>query len=234
MKTAVIIQARMGSTRLPGKVLRLLGDRIALEWVVNAAKLIPGIDEVCIATSILSQDMPIVDWCKNNNICCFRGSESNVLSRYYDAACYLNADIIMRITSDCPFVDPFIASQVLHLVTNGVADYATNNMPPTWSHGLDCEAFTFATLESAHKNATKPDEFEHVTTFMRDNPYKFRVVNISCPIPNISQYRVTLDTKKDFIFLNKIAEKLRGKNIITVTDVLSAIKTIPKEFFPNE
>ena len=163
MKKVAIIQARMGSTRFPGKVLKHLLDKPLLEWVVNACQNIPLIDEVIVATTTELSDAPIVEWCNTNKIKAFRGNESDVLSRYYEAAKSVQADIIMRITADCPLLDPHLAGQVLYFIVSDNADYACNVLPPTWPDGLDCEAFTFRSLEVAYKKAIRKSDREHVT-----------------------------------------------------------------------
>ena len=164
MKKVAIIQARMGSARFPGKVLEYLRDKPILEWVIDAVSQIPMIDEIVVAAPDKNSDDPIEQWCTNKSICVFRGNEDDVLTRYYEAANFVNAGIILRITADCPLLDPNIAGQVLYLVTSNQADYATNTMPPTWPDGLDCEAFTFKALEDAFISATSLTDREHVTS----------------------------------------------------------------------
>jgi glutamate-1-semialdehyde 2,1-aminomutase/spore coat polysaccharide biosynthesis protein SpsF len=214
MKKVAIIQARMGSTRFPGKVLEPLLDKPILAWVVNAAQNIPTIDEVIVATSVTEADQAIVKWCEKMDVRVFQGSEEDVLSRYYEAASFFKADVVMRITADCPLLDPMIAGQVLHLVSQGHADYASNALPPTWPDGLDCEAFTFKALEYAHKNGSRQSDREHVTPFIHNNQKLFKTLNVSSPIPGLYKHRWTVDSPEDLKYLEEVL-KSYGKEIST-------------------
>ena len=222
MKKIAIIQARMGSTRFPGKVLESLQNKPVLEWVVAAAKKIPTIDEVVVATSTAEIDQPIVKWCERFGVSVYCGNEIDVLSRYYEAASFFKADIVMRITGDCPLIDPMIAGQVLHLVSEGYAHYASNAMPPTWPDGLDCEAFTFQALEKAYQNATRSSDREHVTSYIRNNQNSFKTLNVTCPIPGLEKYRWTVDSNEDLAFLNKALSRLEKE--ISLFSLLELLK----------
>jgi len=212
MKKILIIQARMGSERFPGKVLELLGGRPVLEWVVNAAKKVETSDSVVVATSTHRIDNAIEDWCRENQVNCFRGSEQDVLARYFDAATFYSADVIVRLTADCPLLQPEIISQVLYCVSSGLSDYASNVSPPTWPDGLDCEAFTFRALKKAYLMAVLPSEREHVTPFIRNNPSLFRIKNIALGLKNLGQHRWTIDTPEDLEFIEKLIQKSKGSN----------------------
>lgn len=207
MKKVAIIQARMGSSRFPGKVLENLADKPLLKRVVDRASAIPNIDAVVVATSDGDLDIPIVEWCIQNAVNYFKGSENDVLARYYFAAKEFNADVVMRITADCPLLDPNIAAQVLYLVSSGLADYSSNVLPATWPDGLDCEAFTFQTLEFAHLNATRISDREHVTPYIRNNQHRFKVLNVSAHIPGLQKHRWTVDTKEDLLFIEQLILK---------------------------
>ncbi|MBT4880682.1 MAG: aminotransferase class III-fold pyridoxal phosphate-dependent enzyme [Alphaproteobacteria bacterium] len=222
MKKVAIIQARMGSTRFPGKVLKELAGKPLLEWIVTRSKEIPLIDQVVVATSDQESDLPIVQWCKEHKVECFRGNEHDVLDRYYNAAQKMKADVIIRITADCPFLDPNVAGQVLSLVALGHADYASNILPVTWPDGLDCEAFTFSALESSHRMAVKRADREHVTSYIRNNQAKFKVLNLSCPLPDLGKYRWTIDTSQDLEYLETICKKV-GKDFSSYVELLSVL-----------
>jgi len=161
--TVALIQARMGSTRLPGKVLAELAGRPVLDWVVAAARAVPGVDRVAVATSDTDRDDPVAAWCADNGVSCHRGPEDDVLERFRGAAKAEEADTVMRLTADAPLLDPEVCGQVLLLLERTGADYASNVEPPCWPDGLDCEAFTFAALETAAREARRPSEREHVT-----------------------------------------------------------------------
>lgn len=201
MKKIAIIQARMGSTRFPGKVLKSLNGKPLLQWVVERTLKIPTLEHVIVATTDTQLDDQIADWCNNNKIAMFRGSELNVLKRFYDAAQHHFADIVLRITADCPLLDPYIAGQVLYLVSSGGADYASNTQPPTWPDGLDCEAFTITALTEAFHKATRDSDREHVTPYIRNNQHKFKTLNVPSPIQGLQKHRWTVDSKEDLDFI---------------------------------
>ena len=157
----------MGSSRLPGKVMEPLGQHPVISWVVRASKSIPGIDRVVIATSTSKQDEVIALWCESNDVDCYRGSENDVLGRYAMAARSEKAEIIIRITADCPFLAPLVCGQVLMLFKRSNADYASNDDPCTWPDGLDCEVFSAKALYEADNEAHDAFEREHVTPFIR-------------------------------------------------------------------
>lgn len=227
MKNVAIIQARMGATRFPGKVLEKLLDKPILEWIVSAAQKIPTIDEVVVATSKSKADKAIVDWCQKSDIHVYQGSEEDVLARFYEAATQYKADVVMRLTADCPLLDPWIAGQVLHLVSQGYADYASNIMPPTWPDGLDCEAFTFKALENAHQNALRPSDREHVTSFIRNNQNLFKVLNVPSPIPGLHKHRWTVDSPEDLAFLNKCLSRLKKEySVFSLLELLNNEKDL--------
>ena len=225
MKKIVIIQARMNSTRFPGKVLELLNGKPVLHWVVDACLKIPTIDQLVVATSDSIADQSITQWCNDHKIIVFNGSESDVLMRFYSAAKEYNADVIVRITADCPLMDPNIAGQAVYLVSSGMADYASNVLPPTWPDGLDCESFTFKALEDAHINATRPSDREHVTPYIINNQYKFKILNVSSPIIGLQKHRWTVDTKNDLQFIESLVKN--SKNNATIYDLLETLKNNP-------
>ncbi len=208
---AIIIQARMGSSRFPGKVLENLGEKPVLQWVTDTCSKISLATKIIVATSDNSQDDVIEKWCSDNNITCFRASETDVLARFYLAAKAFSAKIIMRITADCPLIDPAIADEVLHLVCSGDADYASNISPPTWPDGLDCEAISFKTLEIAHKEAKSKYDREHVTCFVRANQHRFRCLNVTAPAPRLSEHRWTVDTQEDLAYLSTLVSACKGR-----------------------
>lgn len=225
MKKTAIIQARMGSTRFPGKVLENLNGKPVLQWVVEAANKIPAIDNVVVATSDKDCDQQIVAWCAQNNQNVFQGDEQNLLKRFYDAAAAYNADAIVRLTADCPLLDPNIVGQVLYLVSNGDADYASNVMPASWPDGLDCEAFTVGALSVAYKNAKCLSDKEHVTPYIINNQHMFKCLNVSSPIKGLQEHRWTVDTKEDMAFIKQLVSKT--KTDATIYDYLETLKKTP-------
>ena len=208
MKTVAIIQARMTSSRLPGKVLADLDGRPVLAWVVRAAMAVPGVDKVVVATSVNETDEPIADWCVAEQVACYRGSEIDVLARYHQAAIAENADIILRLTADCPFIDPQVCGQVIALLKRTGADYACNTDPASWPDGLDCWAVTRQSLDTAAREATRPSEREHVLSYIRHNRKRFDCVGLKCPVPGLQGERWTVDTPDDLRFVSEVAERL--------------------------
>jgi glutamate-1-semialdehyde 2,1-aminomutase len=227
MKTVAIIQARMGSTRLPGKILQDLGGHPALFWVVRAARAIPGVDAVAVATSTAAADDAVVDWCAGIGVACHRGPEDDVLARFAIAARAETAGMVLRLTGDCPFLDPAVCGQVLALLRRTGADYATNQDPPTWPDGLDCEVMTAAALFAAEREAARPSEREHVTPFLRNNRHRFRVRALTCPLPGLPGLRWTLDDPRDMAFLRAVAAHLPADRAPSHLEVLAVLEARP-------
>jgi len=208
MTTVALIQARMGSSRLPGKVLEDLAGRTVLDWIVSAARAIPGVDRVAVATSDQAGDDAIVAWCASESVACHRGPEADVLERMRGAAEAEGAQTVLRLTADCPFLDPAVCGQVLLLFERSGADYVSNVDPPRWPDGLDCEVFTRAALDTAAREATRASDREHVTPFVRDQRHRFRIAALGCPIPGLARERWALDTADDLDRLRQIAERI--------------------------
>jgi spore coat polysaccharide biosynthesis protein SpsF (cytidylyltransferase family) len=208
-KTACIVQARLGSTRLPGKVLEMLGDAPVLEHVLRRCRAIAGVDEVVCATVDGPDGDAVAALADRLDVANYRGSESDVLARNQGAAHAAGADIVMRVTSDCPLIDPEICAAVLKLRAEAGADYAANNMPPSWPHGLDCEAFTIDALDEAAATATAAEDHEHVTPWIRRNR-AYQRVNLPGPGGGVVAQRWTLDYPEDLAFLRAVYERLPG------------------------
>ena len=204
MRTVAVIQARMGSSRLPGKVMMELGGVPVLAQVVARARVAPGVDAVCVATPITSQDDPLAALAETLGAEVARGSETDVLSRYALAAEVTGADRIVRITADCPFLDPRVAGRVLALLDTG-ADYASNVAPRSWPKGLDVEAFTRHALVRAHEAAVDPYDREHVTPWMRA---ELNCANAALPSDARAGWRWTLDHPEDLEFCRAVAWRL--------------------------
>jgi spore coat polysaccharide biosynthesis protein SpsF (cytidylyltransferase family) len=197
----------MGSSRLPGKVLMKLAGKTVLERVLERCGAIEGITDVCCAIPEGSKDDIVAEGARVWGAKVVRGSEVDVLQRYYDAALFCRADFVMRVTSDCPLLDPFVAARVLNLIQTGEFDYSCNNLPRTWPHGLDCEAFPFAQLERAAREATSHYDREHVTPYLRNHP-DLRKGVVHGPAHDVAKQRWTLDTPGDFEFLQALFERM--------------------------
>lgn len=222
MKTAIIVQARMTSTRLPGKVMLDLGGHTVLAHVLQRCAAVPGVDTVCCAIPAGADHEPVVSEAERAGVSIFRGSEGDVLDRYCRAARALSAKVVMRVTSDCPLIDPVVCGRVIRLLTEEAADYASNNMPPSWPQGLDCEAFTIAALERAAESARQPDEREHVTPWLRKHP-DMRKANLAGPGGNSAELRWTLDYQEDYEFLARLFRELPPWPATPTTEEVLAI-----------
>lgn len=196
MTTAVIVQARLGSTRLPAKVLLPLPNgRKVLEEVLHRCWCIPGVD-VVVAALPDTPENDILLSCISGDTVVVRGPEHDVLARYAKAAEAVKANVVMRVTSDCPLIDPVVCGQVLTLwaVDNGQRSFGTNNTPRTWPHGFDCEVFDANALKVADRKATSKEDREHVTPYLRRN---LPIENLPSP-EDRSHLRWTLDTLEDY------------------------------------
>lgn len=240
-KTVAVVQARMGSTRLPGKVLMDIAGRPTIDWVVEAARRAPGVDEVVVATSTLPQDDAIAQWARKRGISVVRGSETDVLSRYMAAMSATHADIIVRLTADCPFLDPTVIGEVIRLRTMKDAAYATNTDPPTYPDGLDVEVFKRSTLETANREAVRQTDRDTVTRFMVRNRFRFPAANSVCPVPNLVAERWVLDSPEDLEFVRAVAKKLGDTGqppsylqILSILDKEPWIRKINSRYARNE
>lgn len=211
MKRVAIIQARMGSTRLPGKVLLPLGEVPVLRKVYERVKLVPGLSGVAVATSTSPRDDEIVRFCHGRDIPVHRGSERDVLDRYYQVARKCGAEAVMRITADCPFIDPRQSGRVLaaFLAAEG-CEYACNIEPPFLPDGMDTEVIRFDTLERIWREATDPQSREHVTRYIRSHMDRFCTVSVRGD-RDWSGYRLTLDEPADYRLLRRVAEVLERR-----------------------
>ncbi len=217
----------MASERLPRKVLLPLGGKTVLARVIERVKPCPLVDEIVIATTDQPEDEVIVQEATKNGVKHFRGDLNDVLLRYYGAACASQADVIVRITSDCPLFDPELLTEMLKTFQqrNGQVDYLSNVIKRSYPRGLDSEIFTFAALKKMHEQARQPFEREHVTAYFYRNPAAgFRLENYEGK-EDLSRYRWTLDTPEDYQLLQAIYD---GVNPITTEAVLKFLKERPE------
>jgi spore coat polysaccharide biosynthesis protein SpsF (cytidylyltransferase family) len=227
-RTVVILQARMGSTRLPGKVLAQLGDRTVLEHCLGRALDVPGIDAVCLATSDLTIDDPIADLVMQMaGVILFRGHPTDVLHRYRDAAVATDADVVVRITCDCPLIDPDVCSAVLRLRASANASFASNNATREWPHGLDCEVFTWDALKAAVREATAAYDREHVGPWMR-RAAGTSAPHLAGPGGKAAQHRWTLDYPEDLAFFRALWPLLPSGRRFAWQEVASILEHHPE------
>lgn len=226
MKVVAIIQARMSSSRLPGKVLLPLAGKPVLAHVVQRTLACRNVDEVVVATSTDPSDDDINAWCQENEVRCFRGSLHDVLDRYYQAAKLHEAGAIVRITADCPALDPQTVDEVIEgFLDGGFAFYGLSGEFPD---GLDCTVFSFQAIEKAWHEAKLPSEREHVGPYIEKNPQLFKGGGLS-KYHDLSHMRWTLDEPRDYDFLTRVFDQLDKKTRpFTAEDVLDLLRVRPE------
>jgi spore coat polysaccharide biosynthesis protein SpsF (cytidylyltransferase family) len=227
-----IVQARMGSSRLPGKVMKKVGDKFLLDYVLEQLKSSKNIEKIIVATTTLTNDDIICQYVSSKNIKFFRGSSDDVLDRYYQCAKKFTVDTIVRITADNPLIDPNIIDRVINEYSNKKVDYVTNTLDRTFPYGTEVEIFSFKTLEKAWKNAIKSSEREHVTPFIRDPKNKFILMNIKHS-ENHSYLRYTVDRMSDLKLVKEIIKNISTRPIV-IQDIIKLYKQKPEIFEINK
>ena len=211
MEFSIIIQARLGSSRLPGKILKSYKHYNLLNVLIQRLKRSKKVKDIIIATTTLIEDDKIVKFCVTNSIKFFRGSKNNVLERYYNASKKFNVKNIIRITSDCPLIDPIILDKMILEFKKRKLDYLSNTYPEpsTYPDGMDIEIFTFNSLQLANKYSTKKSEKEHVTLYIRRQK-KFKTLRTDLT-KDKSNYRLTVDYLKDYNLFKNLIDKFKNK-----------------------
>ena len=219
-----IIQARMGSTRLPGKVLADINGRPMLWHVVHRVQSAKSIDHVVVATSVNPADDPVAGYCLDNGYRYFRGSETDVLDRFYQAAKQFKAETVVRITADCPLMDPLVIDKVVKTFLEGDYDYVTNTLRYTFPDGIDVEVFSFPALKTAWQEAKSSLEREHVTPYLR-NSGRFRICNVENEVDLSNRYlRWTVDEPCDLEFVRAVYKENGSKGLaLSMEDVLKLL-----------
>lgn len=224
MRTVAIIQARWASTRLPGKCMLQIYHKPLLEHIIDRLRYSKRLDGICVATTTSDTDDVIAELAGKLGIQLYRGSENDVLDRYYQAAKLVDADIICRVTSDDPFKDPKVLDQFIDDFNSGDYDYISNTIVPTYPEGIDIEVFRFSALERAWKEAALPSEHEHVTPYIWKNSDKFRLYNEVWK-DNLSKLRWTVDKPEDWVFAQQVYERLyKPGDIFLMEDILKLLK----------
>jgi len=226
--TGIIIQARMGSTRLPEKIFLNLKGKPVLGHVIDRCKR-SKVNKIIIATSIKKENNVVEDFCKKNNILCFRGSEEDVLERYYLSAKEHNLGVIVRITSDCPLIDPKIINFALKSFKKTKVDYLSNAFKRSFPRGLDVEVFSFKTLEKAYHQAKDKFQREHVTLYIYNNPKEFKLGSLMAKgklkRPDL---RLCVDTVEDFKLLEIIYNKFYKGSLLKIKKIIRFLDKNPK------
>lgn len=213
LNIVAIVQARMGSTRFPGKAMREVLGMPLISFCVERLLLCKNLNKIVVAVPNNPRDQIIIDFCRKNHISYFIGSEDDVLDRYYQAALTFNADAIVRITGDCPLCDPKIVDEVIQVYIRKFPnyDYVSNVINRTYPRGLDVEVFSMECLEKMKRYAATASEKEHVTTYLVNHLDRFKVFSVTQE-KDLSSYRWTVDTKEDFLLVKSILEALYPNN----------------------
>lgn len=224
MKVVAILQARTSSTRLPNKVLLPILGKPMLEHQIDRISRSQKIDQLVVATSIDKSDDAIESLCNKLGVSCFRGDLNDVLDRFYQAANLLEADHIIRLTGDCPLIDPNVIDAVISKHLDNDADYTSNCCPPTFPDGLDVEVLKFSVLKESWKESHLLSHREHVTLYVRDEENNYQLANYSGDI-DLSDMRWTVDEPQDLDFVTKVYEELYHKNNnFTTADILKLLE----------
>lgn len=218
----------MGSTRLAGKVLKPIDGRPMLSYQLERLRRARLAERIVIATSTSPADDAIARFCEEEEIECFRGSETDVLSRFHGAALQSGADVVVRVTADCPLIDPALIDSAIGIFEGAASyDYLSNMLDPTWPYGMAVEVFSFVALEAAHREARDSAEREHVTPFLYWRPERFRLHSLTTT-PDLSHHRWTVDTPEDFELVSRIlANAYRRNPQFTMPDVLALLEEHP-------
>ena len=226
MTVGCIIQARMGSTRLPGKVLMdVTKEKPVLYYVINQLKHCKSIEKIIVATTTLQEDDKIVQFCMDNKVSCFRGDSKNVLERHYRCAEKFSLSKIIRMPSDKPLLDPEVVDEIVEIFNSNSFDYVTNFLPSTFPGGTEVEVLSFDSLKKSWGNAALPSEKEHVTNYIYNNRNDFRIFNV-VNSEDLSNFRWAVDRIEDLKLVREIVSKIH-KNPILIKDILELFKNEP-------
>ena len=236
MKVVIINQARMTSTRLPAKVLKQVLGKPLLEYQIERLQRVKLADKIIVATTTNNTDQPIVDLCDRLTVPYYRGSEDDVLARYHGTAIAHEADVVVRVTSDCPVIDPQVIDQVIKFYVDSYPkyDYVSNCLERTYPRGMDTEVFAFKVLDEAFHQATAQSDREHVTPFIHQQADRYNLGQVGC-FEDYSNHRWTVDTPEDFELIRKIIEDLYPlKPKFSLTDCLELLSRNPEWMLINK
>lgn len=229
-KVNAIVEARMGSTRLPGKTLMPIVGQPAIKLLIDRLRLSKSIDDIILATTANPEDDAIEKLCRENHITCFRGSSEDVLGRVYNAATKYGTDVVVEVTGDCPLLDPWLIDECIEMFLKSDFDYLSNFLLQSYPPGIDVQIFTYDALEKMHLAARDPKSREHVTLYIVKHPEEFKMHNISAP-PELHypDWHLELDEPKDYELIRKIYESLYFKKpAFTTADVIELLKANPE------
>lgn len=223
----IIIQARFGSSRFPGKSIEKIENKSMIWHVINRLKQVKTPTQIVLATTKNDEDKILLDIANEMNIFSFTGSNNDVLDRYYSCANFFSADPIIRITGDCPLIDPKLIDKMIEFYQKNDFDYVSNTLKPTFPDGLDVEIFSFQTLERIRKKSNLKSEREHVTAYVKTHLNEFQTYNYT-NVKDFSHYRWTVDEKEDLEFIKKIYSLTNSDSIFNFQDVLDILSKYPE------
>lgn len=213
MRIIDIVEARMLSTRLPGKVMKTILGRPTLELMIERLRRVSHLDDIVVATTVDPSCDPIVELCHKLGVGCFRGSEEDVLDRVMRAAQEAKADIIVETTGDCPLIDPETTDSVIRTFLDNDVDYCSNNLEHTYPLGMEVKVFPLAVLEEVDRLTDSPADREHVSLYIYEHPEKYRCLNFAGDLPpEDAELRLVLDNPEDFELISKVFEALYPNN----------------------
>ena len=233
MKLLVVMQARMGSSRLPGKVMLPVTGEPLLAAMLRRVRAAQTPFDVCIATTMSSDDDPIVELCAEHDVICYRGHPTDLIARHLLAAQGSGAEAVVKIPSDCPLIDPGVIDRVLqyYLENSTRVDYVSNLHPPTYPDGNDVEVMSFGALHAAFREAQEPFEREHTTPYIWERPDRFRIGNVTWEtgLNYAMSHRFTLDYVEDYRFIKLVFEQLGGtRQVFSLSDILQLLAKKPE------
>ena len=227
METAIILQARLGSKRFPGKVLKKINGKTILEYTIKRLKKTKLSKNIIIATTKKEEDQKIIKVAKKTNCHTFRGSTNNVLNRYYRAAAYYKVKNIVRVCSDCPLIDPKIINKVYFFYLKNNYDYVSNKIFPSYPPGMGVEILNFQSLKKANKLTKNSYDKEHVTAYIYKSPKKFKIKNVGLK-KKLLNYRIVLDYIEDFKLISNIQKHFnKQRKDFTLKDIIKYINRNP-------
>lgn len=227
---AAIIQARMTSTRLPGKIMLPINGKPVLDIMIDRVRISRKLDKIIVATTENESDDVIVDLCKAKNVEYYRGSEDDVLGRFFEAAEKFSVDVIVRLTSDTPLIDACTIDDVIALYEKADSDFVSNffPFPRTFPDGYNVEVLSYKTLEKAHNEARKPSDREHVTTYITMQPEKFTIKRLDYT-RDVSKYRLNLDYEEDYHLIKAVFENFsKDMSSFSLSDIIKWLDENPE------
>jgi spore coat polysaccharide biosynthesis protein SpsF len=230
MRVVTTIEARMRSSRLPGKVLKPVLGKAMLARMIERLHRAAWSDDIVVATTTHPADDPIVELARALDVRCHRGSEDDVLARVLEAATAAGADLIVETTADCPLIDPGVIDQLVHTFQTNDVDYCANVLAPTYPRGLDVQVFARAVLEDVAERTREPADREHVSLYIYEHPERYRLLNVASGLPDwVGRLRLTVDTADDLALVERVYETLYPRNpAFGLTDLVALFHREPE------